>query len=115
MSTPFVEVDPRAAWDEVFSAPGTPRPIYRDVMDEIYRYEGGELRTRFHQLSRIFRERGVTFALGGEERPFPLDLIPRIISAMEWDTLAAGIRQRVLALEDFLSDIYQQGTASTTA
>jgi uncharacterized circularly permuted ATP-grasp superfamily protein len=109
MSTPFVEVDPRAAWDEVFSAPGTPRPIYRDVMDEIHRYEEGELRTRFHQLSRIFRERGVTFALGGEERPFPLDLIPRIISAMEWDTLAAGIRQRVLALEDFLSDIYQQG------
>src|ERR1035437_1109808 len=78
-------------------------------MDEIHRYEEGELRTRFHQLSRIFRERGVTFALGGEERPFPLDLIPRIISAMEWDTLAAGIRQRVLALEDFLSDIYQQG------
>ena len=109
MSTPFADVDPPAAWDEVFSAPGTPRPIYRDVIGEIQRYEQGDLRTRFHELSRIFRERGVTFALDGEERPFPLDLIPRIISALEWETLSAGIRQRVMALEDFLSDIYQHG------
>lgn len=110
MSTPFAELDPRSAWDEVFSEPGTPRPIYREVIEEIQRYEEGDLRTRFHQLSRIFRERGVTFALEGEERPFPLDLIPRIISAIEWDLLSAGIRQRVLALEDFLSDVYQRGT-----
>jgi uncharacterized circularly permuted ATP-grasp superfamily protein len=110
VSTPFAEEDPRVAWDEVFSAPGVPRPIYRDVIDEIQRFEEGDLRTRFHQLSRIFRERGVTFALGGEEQPFPLDLIPRIISAAEWDVLSAGIRQRVLALEDFLDDIYQDGT-----
>lgn len=51
----------------------------------------------------------MTFALGGEERPFPLDLIPRIITALEWDQLSAGIRQRVHALEAFLDDIYGAG------
>jgi uncharacterized circularly permuted ATP-grasp superfamily protein len=61
-------------------------------------------------LGRTFAERGVTFALGGEERPFPLDLIPRIITALEWDQLSSGIRQRVRALEAFLSDIYGAGT-----
>jgi uncharacterized circularly permuted ATP-grasp superfamily protein len=60
-------------------------------------------------LGRTFAERGVTFALGGEERPFPLDLIPRIITALEWDTLSAGIRQRILALEAFLNDVYGPG------
>jgi uncharacterized circularly permuted ATP-grasp superfamily protein len=51
----------------------------------------------------------VTFALGGEERPFPLDLIPRIIAAVEWEELAAGVRQRVYALEAFLDDVYGAG------
>ncbi len=109
MGPPHVDIDPKHAWDEVFTSPGKPRAIYRSVVDEIGRYGEGELQTRFEQLGRTFRERGVTFAHDGEERPFPLDLIPRIISAVEWDTLASGIRQRVLALEDFLSDVYQNG------
>jgi len=72
-------------------------------------FNADDLQSRFEQLGRTFSERGVTFALGGEERPFPLDLIPRIITALEWDALAAGIRQRVLALEAFLNDIYSVG------
>ena len=109
MGQSYAEIDPQQAWDEVFSEPGTPRPIYRNVVAELGRYADGELQIRFDQLGRTFRERGVTFAHDGEERPFPLDLIPRIISAIEWDTLSLGIRQRVLALEEFLSDVYQHG------
>jgi uncharacterized circularly permuted ATP-grasp superfamily protein len=73
-------------------------------------FNADELQSRFEQLGRTFAERGVTFALGGEERPFPLDLIPRIITALEWDVLSAGIRQRILALEAFLNDVYGVGT-----
>jgi uncharacterized circularly permuted ATP-grasp superfamily protein len=109
MGQSYVEIDPKQAWDEVFSEPGKPRPVYRDVVAEIERYGEGELQTRFDQLGRTFRERGVTFAHDGEERPFPLDLIPRIISAVEWDILSSGIQQRVVALENFLSDVYQHG------
>ena len=65
-----------------------------------------ELRFRADQLARTFTDRGVTFDLGGEERPFPLDLIPRVIDAVEWDLLVRGVRQRVQALEAFLADIY---------
>ena len=42
-----VDIDPKLAWDEVYSAPGKPRPIYRSVVDEIGRYGEGELQTRF--------------------------------------------------------------------
>ena len=43
-----------------------------------------------------FRDQGITFSLSGEERPFPLDLVPRIIAADEWADVEAGVRQRVL-------------------
>jgi len=105
----FVQPPDQAAWDEVFEAPGVVRPLYRGIVDVLTRLDAAELRSRFDQLGRTFTDRGVTFALGGEERPFPLDLIPRIISAMEWEHLAAGIAQRVRGLEAFLSDVYSTG------
>jgi uncharacterized circularly permuted ATP-grasp superfamily protein len=86
-----------------------PRPVYKEIVDILVNFNAVDLRSRFDQLGRTFAERGVTFALGGEERPFPLDLIPRIITAVEWGELAAGIRQRVLALEAFLDDVYSHG------
>jgi uncharacterized circularly permuted ATP-grasp superfamily protein len=105
----FVDAPDSEAWDEVFESPGLPRPLYRDIVDVLEKFDATELRSRFEQLGRTFTDRGVTFALGGEERPFPLDLIPRVISAIEWDGLAAGIRQRVRALEAFLDDVYGPG------
>ncbi|MFY9783056.1 MAG: circularly permuted type 2 ATP-grasp protein [Acidimicrobiales bacterium] len=93
----------------MFSASGVPRPLYKEIVDVLANLQTVEIRTRFEQLGRTFAERGVTFALGGEERPFPLDLIPRIIAANEWDLLSAGIRQRVRALEAFLDDLYGPG------
>ncbi|HEY5010707.1 MAG TPA: circularly permuted type 2 ATP-grasp protein, partial [Acidimicrobiales bacterium] len=101
--------DSSAAWNEMFSAPGTPRPIYERLFAELGRYQPAELRQRSEQLSHTFSERGVTFAHSGEERPFPLDVVPRLIGALEWDLLSRGIAQRVHALEAFLADIYGDG------
>ena len=53
------------------------------------------------------RARGVTFRVDDEpERLFPLDLMPRIITADDWAGLTAGLAQRVRALEAFLRDVY---------
>ena len=54
------------------------------------RSSAADLRARADQLARVFTDRGVTFAYAGEERPFPLDLIPRIIDAAEWDRVTAA-------------------------
>jgi uncharacterized circularly permuted ATP-grasp superfamily protein len=98
-----------AAWDEMFVRPGVPRPPYESVFATIQPLATSDLRFRADQLARVFTDRGVTFAYAGEERPFPLDLIPRILDAHEWDLLTRAVRQRVLALEAFLADLY--GTA----
>jgi uncharacterized circularly permuted ATP-grasp superfamily protein len=98
-----------AAWDEMFERPGLPRPAYQAMLNALQPLDPSELRYRADQMTRTFTDRGVTFDHAGEERPFPLDLIPRIIDALEWDRISLGVRQRVLALEAFLTDVYGPG------
>ena len=50
-------------------------------------------------------EAGVTFGSLGDER-FLLDPVPRVLSAAEWEPLAAGLAQRVRALDAFCADAY---------
>ena len=94
------------AWDEMFAAPGRPRVHYESLVSVLQPMDPAELRFRADQLARVFTDRGVTYDYAGEERPFPLDLIPRVIDAAEWDLISRGVRQRVLALEAFLADVY---------
>ncbi|MGZ6131729.1 MAG: circularly permuted type 2 ATP-grasp protein [Myxococcaceae bacterium] len=53
---------------------------------------------------------GVTFSVysdaRGVEKIFPVCLLPRVISASEWDKLERGLQQRVRALEAFVEDVY---------
>jgi uncharacterized circularly permuted ATP-grasp superfamily protein len=95
-----------AAWDEMFERPGEARGPYQALLAALQPLDPAELRFRSDQLASLFTDRGVTFDYAGEERPFPLDLIPRIIDAAEWDLVTRGVRQRVLALEAFLADVY---------
>jgi uncharacterized circularly permuted ATP-grasp superfamily protein len=97
------------AWDEMFEQPGAPREPYRAVFLALQPLAPADLRHRADQLARVFTDRGVTFAYEGEERPFPLDLVPRVIDATEWDLLTRAVQQRVQALERFLADVYGCG------
>ena len=72
-----------AAWDEMFEQPGQPRHGYQALLAALQPLDAGELRYRADQMARAFTDRGVTFDHAGEERPFPLDLIPRVIDAVE--------------------------------
>src|SRR6202035_5386924 len=90
----------------MFAAPGKPRASYDALVSVLQPMDPGELRYRADQLARVFTDRGVTYDYAGEERPFPLDLIPRVMDAVEWDLIVRGVRQRVLALEAFLADVY---------
>jgi uncharacterized circularly permuted ATP-grasp superfamily protein len=97
------------AWDEMFAAPGRARAPYESLVSALQPMDPAELRFRADQMARVFTDRGVTYDYAGEERPFPLDLIPRVIDAVEWDLVARGVRQRVQALEAFLADVYGAG------
>jgi uncharacterized circularly permuted ATP-grasp superfamily protein len=94
------------AYDEMFAADGTVRAPYRALHDAIAPTAAADLTVRSEALDRAYVDQGITFSLSGQERPFPLDIVPRVISAGEWGRLQKGIVQRVKALEAFLADIY---------
>jgi len=95
-----------AAHDEMFDRQGRVRTPYKGIHAELTPTGTEELGARADALGRAFIDQGITFSLSGQERPFPLDLVPRVIAAAEWSKLERGIAQRVLALERFLDDVY---------
>ena len=97
---------PGAAFDEMMDADGEVRPSYRALHATLDRSSPAELKTIAESLANNYVQAGVTFDIGGVERPFPLDLVPRVIAAPEWETIEAGVAQRVRALEAFLADVY---------
>ena len=50
--------------------------------------------------------RGIRFASVDGDDTWHVDPIPRVIPGDEWDALAAGLAQRVRALEAFVADVY---------
>lgn len=94
------------AYDEMFDAGGAVRPPYEGIFAALEPSNAADLAARADALARAFVDQGVTFSLSGQERPFPLDLVPRVIAEREWAALERGITQRVRALEMFLADVY---------
>jgi len=102
-----------AAGDEMFTPDGTVRPTYQALHDALAGLGPEEFRSRSESLALSYLDQGITFDYAGEERPFPIDAIPRVIDAEEWSEVSAGVAQRVRALEAFLDDVYTDRRAIT--
>jgi uncharacterized circularly permuted ATP-grasp superfamily protein len=104
----FDDYGPVAGFDEMFGGPDV-RENYGQVHTSFEKMGADEIRLRADSLASSYLEQGVTFGVAGEERPFPLDIVPRLIEATDWEHVERGVRQRVLALEAFLADVYGPG------
>ncbi len=97
-------------YDEMFEADGQPRPHYRKLFQRISGMPHEDFLRRRQLADLTLINQGITFAVYGSdegvEKPFPFDLIPRIIPADEWDHIERGLKQRLTALNLFLNDIY---------
>lgn len=86
------------------------RPEYRLTFDFIRQLLPEDLHQQDKRAAELFMSQGITFTVYSEdkgiERIFPFDILPRIIRGSEWDEIERGIRQRLQALNMFLSDIY---------
>lgn len=96
----------RGAYDEMFDSDGTVRGPYRALYESLAVLDASDLSARSDALDRALVDQGITFSLSGQERPFPLDLVPRVVAAQEWTRLERGVAQRVRALEAFLADVH---------
>ncbi|RYG44612.1 circularly permuted type 2 ATP-grasp protein [bacterium] len=99
-------------YDEMFGDEG-PRSWYRTVYEGQNGMSPEAFRARCELADITLVAQGITFTVYGDskgvEKPFPVDLIPRVIPGTEWDRLAKGLEQRVRALNLFLHDIYHEG------
>jgi uncharacterized circularly permuted ATP-grasp superfamily protein len=87
------------------------RRHYGALVSRFDEFDMNGLQSRVKLIESLFRRQGITFAVYGEEedleRTWPLDIVPRIISASDWHQLETGLTQRVRALNAFLDDVYQ--------
>lgn len=94
---------------EVFEGDGA-RHHYGPLVDELSGLGTEALAERARTTEATFRRLGITFGVHGDsegtERTWPIDLIPRIITAAEWDVIERGLIQRIRALNLFLDDLY---------
>src|SRR5664279_2896804 len=104
---------PPALLDEAIDQQGAVRAGYTAIIQALDAAGIDELRTATRRLDRIRVDEGISFIadIDGEltEQPFPLDPIPRVLSAGDWTGIMAGLRQRTRALNAFLDDVYSGG------
>jgi uncharacterized circularly permuted ATP-grasp superfamily protein len=96
-------------FDEMLLPDGSPRPTHAAMFETLSGLGGAGLSERARQRDAYLDRHGITFTLGERERPLPMDLVPRLITADEWRSIEAGVGQRLRALEAFLADIYGPG------
>ena len=97
-------------YDELFEPPGKPRAGAELLIDLLSNLPEGELERRQQAAEQALLSMGITFTVTGDdagtERIFPFDVIPRILSADDFDLIERGLRQRIFALNEFIADIY---------
>jgi uncharacterized circularly permuted ATP-grasp superfamily protein len=110
---PFSRYQLDSSFDEMFDSLGVCRPPYRPLHERLLELTPEELKLRQQSADLSFLHQGITFTVYGRdegtERIFPYDLLPRIITGREWETLERGLTQRINALNLFLKDIYHEG------
>ena len=98
------------AFDEMRQPDGELREPYLALAEMLAHLPKEELQRRKQSADLSFLTQGITFTVYGREegteRIFPYDLLPRLITAGEWDHIERGLTQRITALNHFLRDIY---------
>jgi uncharacterized circularly permuted ATP-grasp superfamily protein len=108
----FHNYAPESFYDEIMDEKGEPRQGTGLLVHKINDLPPGELIRRQEAAERSLFRMGITFNVYGDsagtEKIFPFDIIPRIVSAQDWDLIERGLAQRIRALNLFIADIYSE-------
>jgi uncharacterized circularly permuted ATP-grasp superfamily protein len=102
---------PAGCRDELLDAGGRPLAHAMPLMAALHRLGPEALGAAGQRRDRIFMQQGITFEVAGtdgerRDRAWPLDLVPRVLTAAEWTTIKRGLAQRIRALNAFVDDVY---------
>jgi uncharacterized circularly permuted ATP-grasp superfamily protein len=102
-------------FDEMFEDDGRPRAAVRPLVGKLESLSAGELGNRQLAAARALVQAGITFNVYGEsagvEKTLPFDLVPRTVTATEWERIEKGLKQRIHALNLFIDDLYHERKA----
>ena len=99
-------------FDEMLAAANRSRTFAKTIVQQLRNMDEDELSLRQAAADLAIQEMGITFTVYNDEdgamidRSWPFDIIPRIIPKSEWDSIEAGLIQRVKALNLFINDLY---------
>ena len=106
------DLDP-AYHDEMFGPDGNPREACRRLNAALTELTPEDLVKLQDGVYRHFLHEGITFTVldadKATEQIIPIDCVPRLLTASEWDHIERGLKQRLAALNLFLKDIYHEG------
>jgi uncharacterized circularly permuted ATP-grasp superfamily protein len=110
MNFSFDNYNTEGFFDEMFLPDGSIREGYSPFKERVEQLPSEEFIRRQQAAERALMAMGITFNVysenEGTERIMPVDIIPRIVSAKEWEKVEKGLIQRITALNMFLDDIY---------
>jgi uncharacterized circularly permuted ATP-grasp superfamily protein len=106
---------PGPGYDELVEPGGPPRATARGLWRHLSELGLEALVDRQHAADREIRSIGVTFqTYEGDvafDRPWPFDVIPRVVASAEWARVREGLIQRLRALNLFIDDMYHDQRA----
>ncbi len=110
MAVEWRDYDCKTFFDELVDAKGQPRAGAERLLAYLAALSQKDLAERRLAADLAIKIMGVTFTVYTEgknvDRAWPFDIIPRVITAKEWERTEAGLKQRVAALNHFIQDVY---------
>jgi len=99
-------------YDELMQSGSKPRPVSDSLCEYMNSLSQENIEQRKIAAELAIQEMGISFTVysdeGNIDRAWPFDIIPRIIDAQEWHSIEKGLKQRLKALNCFISDVYDQ-------
>jgi uncharacterized circularly permuted ATP-grasp superfamily protein len=88
--------------NEVFAPDAEIFPHYRPVLEEMERMGPEEWDRRVRRAHERMLEEQRELGISGEDKTNPIDYVPRVIPAADWEKLERGLTQRMLAINEWL-------------
>ena len=112
----MIQVTPEIAagqfFDELIKANGQARPGADSLLNFLKELSPQVLSEKRAALEAAIKSQGISFLVYSDsmniDRSWPIDLVPRVMRASEWNQIEAGLKQRLRALNLFLNDIYNE-------
>jgi uncharacterized circularly permuted ATP-grasp superfamily protein/uncharacterized alpha-E superfamily protein len=97
-------------YDEMLDEIQIPRPHWRAFLSHLEGLPVETVRARSRFVNDAIASDGVTYNVyadpKGKNRPWELDVLPLILPAHEWKSIAAAVAQRARLLDAVLGDLY---------